>query len=69
MLTGAFGKHARDVVLDSALMKRGVFDRDYISGLFRGQSSGRRGTRQAIWALFNLTAGYECWIDHAPVFA
>ena len=69
MLTGVFGKHARDAVLDSALMKRGVFDRDYSSGLFRDHSSRTRDTSQVIWALFNLTAGYEYWIDHAPVFA
>lgn len=68
-LKGAFGERARHAVLDSALMKRGFFDRDYISGLFRDHRSGRRDTSLAIWTLFNLTAWYEYWIEHAPVFA
>jgi asparagine synthase (glutamine-hydrolysing) len=68
-LNSVFGERARHAVLDSALMKRGFFNRDYIAGLFRDHHSGRRDTSLAIWTLFNLTAWYEYWIHRVPVFA
>jgi len=68
-LSGVFGQRARQTVLGSALMKRGYFNREYISGLFRDHSSGRRDTSLAIWTLFNLTAWYEYWIHRPQVFA
>jgi asparagine synthase (glutamine-hydrolysing) len=68
-LSGLFGERARQAVLGSALMKRGYFNREYISGLFHDHRTGQRDTSLAIWTLFNLTAWYEYWIQGSQVFA
>ena len=62
-LKGDFGVETRARVLDSALLERGFFNREYIERLFEDHRSGRRDCSLYIWTLFNLTSWYDYWVE------
>lgn len=61
-LRGDFGHRARDGVLNSPLMERGLLDRDHIEQKFRDHREGRGDHALHLWTLFNLTSWYDHWI-------
>jgi asparagine synthase (glutamine-hydrolysing) len=62
-LKGEFGRQAEDKLMRSPLMNSGWFRRDYVQSLCRDHRSGRRDNALFIWALFNLVAWHDYWID------
>ena len=66
-LRGEFGKQAEDTILNSALMKRGYFDIEYIKSIINDHRMGRRDTSLYIWTLFNLSAWYDYWVEQREV--
>ena len=58
-----FFLEARSRLLNSPLMDRGYFNREYINGLFDEHRSGKRDTSLYLWVLFNLTSWYDYWIE------
>jgi asparagine synthase (glutamine-hydrolysing) len=64
-----FGSAVRFAIDSSGLMRRGLFDLDYIHKLFEWHQSGRENCSLHIWNLYNMTAWYDLWIDRKPVGA
>jgi asparagine synthase (glutamine-hydrolysing) len=62
-LRGDFGRQAEHAVMSSGLLKRGYFDTEYVSALFRNHRERRRDTSLYIWTLFNLTSWYDYWVE------
>jgi asparagine synthase (glutamine-hydrolysing) len=62
-LKGDFGRFVHGEMMESGLMRRGLFRREYVQSLFDDHFSGRRDNSLYIWTLFNLTAWYDYWID------
>jgi asparagine synthase (glutamine-hydrolysing) len=62
-LKGAFGKQAESALMNSRLMDRGWFNREYVRGLCTDHRFGGRDNSLFIWALFNLTAWYDYWVE------
>jgi asparagine synthase (glutamine-hydrolysing) len=40
---------------------------DYIEKLFDWHFKGRMDTGLYLWAIYNLTAWYDLWVDHKQV--
>lgn len=68
-LQGGFGAQVESTLMNSRLMERGWFDREYVRGLCRAHRAGRRDASVSIWTLFNLTAWYDYWIDRPVEYA
>ena len=68
-LRGDFGRKVEAGILGSGLMKRGYFNREYISELISDHRAGRADNSLYIWTLFNLTSWYDYWIDPRTVRA
>ena len=68
-LRGDFGRQVEAGILGSGLMKRGYFNREYISELISDHRAGRADNSLYIWTLFNLTSWYDYWIDPRTVRA
>jgi asparagine synthase (glutamine-hydrolysing) len=66
-LRGDFGRAVRTSVLASGLLKRGLLNVDYIEKLFDWHFKGRMDTGLYLWAIYNLTAWYDLWVDHKQV--
>ena len=66
-LRGDFGRAVRTSVLASGLLKRGLLNVNYIEKLFDWHFSGRMDTGLYLWAIYNLTAWYDLWVDHKQV--
>ena len=54
---------ARHTVLESRLMRRDVFDRDYLATMFREHSEGRADHAFRLWNVLNACAWYDHWVD------
>jgi asparagine synthase (glutamine-hydrolysing) len=65
-LKGDFGHQVQASLLNSGLLERGFFRRDYIENLFADHRSGRRDNSLYLWTLFNLTAWYDYWVEQKP---
>lgn len=63
-LKGEFGQHVASSIMNSNLLKRGYFNKDYVKRLSRDHQEGRRDNSLYIWTLFNLTSWYDYWIDN-----
>ena len=62
-MRSSFGGRARERMQASSLMRGGWFDEVFVDELWREHRSGRRDNSIFLWALFNLTAWYDYWID------
>ena len=62
-MRGDFGKQVEGVLLASRVFERLPFDRDHIRWLITEHREGRRDHALFLWALFNLAAWYDYWID------
>jgi asparagine synthase (glutamine-hydrolysing) len=62
-LRGAFGAEAESLLLKSNLLGRPGFNRDFIAALCTNHRQGREDNALLIWALYNLAAWYEYWIE------
>lgn len=62
-LKGDFGRYVHAQIMESNLLRRGFFERQYVQRLFDDMFSERRDNSLYIWTLFNLTAWYDYWID------
>lgn len=62
-LRGDFGRKAEVTILSSRLMDRGWLDIDYIRKLSADHRSGRRDNSLYLWALYNVAAWHDYWID------
>jgi asparagine synthase (glutamine-hydrolysing) len=62
-----FGRAIRSSVLSSGLLRRGLLNVEYIEKLFDWHFTGRLEASLYLWAIYNLTAWYDLWIDRKPV--
>jgi asparagine synthase (glutamine-hydrolysing) len=62
-----FGHAVRSSVLSSGLLKRGLLNVPYIHKLFDWHFSGRMDASLYLWAIYNLTAWYDLWVDGKAV--
>ena len=62
-LRGPLAGWARRQVLDSALMRRGIFNRDYVEAMWQRHQTGTVDHSFDLWCLINLGAWYERWIE------
>ena len=63
-LKGDFGQHVASSIINSNLLKRGYFNKEYVKRLSTDHQEGRRDNSLYIWTLFNLTSWYDYWIDN-----
>jgi len=68
-LRSDFGQVVRSSIRSSGLMRRGMFNLDYIDRLFDWHQSGRADCSLYIWNLYNCTAWYDFWVDRKAVGA
>lgn len=66
-LRGDFGRAVRTSVFASGLLKRGLLNVGYIEKLFDWHFRGRMDTSLYLWAIYNLTAWYDLWVDRKQV--
>lgn len=62
-----FGRAVRSSVLSSGLLRRGLLNVPYIQRLFDWHFSGRIDASLYLWAIYNLTAWYDLWLDRKAV--
>lgn len=62
-----FGHAVRASVFSSGLMRRGLLKAGYVEKLFDWHFRGRMDTSLYLWAIYNLTAWYDLWIDRKAV--
>lgn len=62
-----FGHAIRASVLSSGLMRRGLLNVGYIEKLFDWHFKERMDTSLYLWAIYNLTAWYDLWVDGKEV--
>lgn len=62
-LRGDFGRRVERDLLQSRLMQERYFNREFVERLCRDHLSGRSDYSLYIWALFNLTAWFDFWVD------
>jgi len=62
-LRGEFGKRVESDLLKSRLLDERYFKRDFVARLCAEHRSGRADYSLYIWALFNLVAWYDYWVD------
>ena len=53
-------------LFSSPLRRRGLFDYDFVRGLWDAHLSGRADYSFNIWSLLNLSLWYEHWIEGRP---
>jgi asparagine synthase (glutamine-hydrolysing) len=68
-LRSDFGRAVRSSVLSSGLMRRGLFNIEYVEKLFDWHFSGRNDCSLYIWNLYNMTAWYDFWVDRKQALA
>lgn len=62
-----FGRAVRSSILSSGLLRRGLLNVEYVETLFDWHFNGRMDTSFYLWAIYNLTAWYDLWIDGKAV--
>jgi asparagine synthase (glutamine-hydrolysing) len=60
---GAFVEHS---LFNSSLVRRELFDIDYIKSILAAQRSGKVNYSFFLWSLLNLNLWYEQWIEGRP---
>jgi asparagine synthase (glutamine-hydrolysing) len=68
-LRSDFGHAVQTAIRSSGLMRRGIFNLEYIDKLFGWHYSGRSDCSIYIWNLYNCTAWYDYWVDRKKVGA
>lgn len=64
-LRGDFGARVESDLLKSRLLDGPWFRKEFIAGLCAEHRAGRRDFGLYIWALFNLVAWYDYWVDRS----
>lgn len=67
-MQGEFGSQVEGVLMASRVFDRLPFDRNHVQWLITQHRTGRRNYALFLWALFNLAAWYDYWIDR-PSYA
>lgn len=62
-----FGRHLRDTVLHSALIREGILDAGAVRGYVDAHFDRRRDHGTLLWTLFNLTLWHRRWIEQASL--
>ena len=62
-LRGGFGDSVRNKIMNSTLIERFGFNKEFIDILFKAHKSNTTDYASHIWSLYNLTAWYDKWID------
>ncbi len=62
-LRGQFGETAREIVLESSVIKEAGLARDYIDKLFAAHSHGGHDYAHFLWPLINLSLWYDAWFS------
>jgi asparagine synthase (glutamine-hydrolysing) len=65
-LKGEFGERVERGILGSTLFAKGWFREGYVRHLFRAHREGRRNYAPNLWALHNLCAWHDRWVDPGP---
>lgn len=60
---GDFGVAAESVIRQSGLRERGLLSQEWIDRLWEAHRSGRGNWSFQLWALYNVSAWYDHWID------
>jgi asparagine synthase (glutamine-hydrolysing) len=60
--TGELGRYMIDSILISRLRERQFFDYAFIENMLKRQQDGKSDNSTRIWALFNLSRWYDCWV-------
>jgi asparagine synthase (glutamine-hydrolysing) len=68
-LRSDFGHEVQSSIRSSGLMRRGIFNLEYIDKLFDWHRSGANDCSTYIWNLYNCTAWYDYWVDRKIVGA
>jgi asparagine synthase (glutamine-hydrolysing) len=68
-LRSNFGRAVHSSIRSSGLMRRGIFNLEYIDKLFDWHRNGRADCSIYIWSLYNCTAWYDYWVDRKIVGA
>ncbi|MFH0989464.1 MAG: asparagine synthase (glutamine-hydrolyzing) [bacterium] len=55
--------YMRHSILNSNLMKRNIFNQDFIIFLMNEHQAGRLNVGRHLWCLLNLSLWYDCWIE------
>jgi len=61
-LRGDFGRHARQVVDESALRERDLLDYDVVDDLFAAHARGHGDWSKHLWNLYCVSSWYDRWI-------
>ncbi|MBL0141868.1 MAG: asparagine synthase (glutamine-hydrolyzing) [Betaproteobacteria bacterium] len=62
-LKGEFGERVERGILESTLFAKGWFRPAYVRHLFRAHREGRRDYATNLWALHNLCAWHDRWVE------
>ncbi|RIL04483.1 MAG: asparagine synthase (glutamine-hydrolyzing) [Proteobacteria bacterium] len=62
-----FGRHLRDTVLHSALVRDGLLDGAAVGAYVDAHFSRRRDHGALLWTFFNLTLWHRRWIEQQPI--
>lgn len=62
-MQGTFLKHVESVIMNSGLRKRGMLNYQYVQHLIDAHRTKRANASIYIWALYNLSAWYDLWIE------
>ncbi len=65
-LKGPFGERVEEAILGSTLFAKGWFRPGYVRHLFRAHREGRRNYAPNLWALHNLCAWHDRWVEPGP---
>jgi asparagine synthase (glutamine-hydrolysing) len=65
-LKGEFGHRVERGILDSTLFAKGWFRPGYVRHLFRAHRRGTRNYAPNLWALHNLCAWHDRWVEPGP---
>lgn len=60
---GASGVVLSELIMNSTIRRRGLFDYEFIARLIDEHSRGRRDWSFHLWALLNVSLWYDRWID------
>ena len=61
-LKGDFGIRAEDTIMNCALVKNKILNKNYITARFKEHRAGQADHALHIWTLFNLCAWHDHWI-------
>jgi len=61
-LRGPFGRRAKEMILRSGLVERGLIRSSPVDHLFAAHQSGRSDVSYLIWNLYSVSAWHDRWV-------